>query len=353
MWNQLHSIDEQIIPFKGRSSLKQYNKNKPHKWGFKVFTRAGVSGMMYDFEVYTGKSMKLPGSLGISGNIVLWLLRNLEEHKDFKVYFDNWFTSVDLVKALKDSGFWAVGTIRQNRLGGCQLASDKKLKDSGRGSYDHKSSKEGITIVKWHDSKAVHLISSHYGVEPLGTCKRWSSKEKKHIDVERPLVVKEYNIHMGGVDLADMLLELYRTDLRSRKWYMRIVFYCLDVAVVNGWLLYRRHMEQKKVDKKAVLPLRNFRASIAHALAKKAKLPRKRGRPSSSPPQPAKHPRATAATRPVEDVRYDNIAHWPVHSEKKMRCKLCATGFTRIKCSKCDLGLCLNNNNCFVDFHTK
>ena len=54
--------------------------------------------MMYDFEVYTGKSMKLPVSLGISGNIVLWLLRNLKEHKDFKVYFDNWFTSVDLVK---------------------------------------------------------------------------------------------------------------------------------------------------------------------------------------------------------------------------------------------------------------
>ena len=76
-----HSIDEQIIPFKGRSSLKQYNKNKPHKWGFKVFTQAGVSGMMYDFEVYTGKAIKLPENLGISGNIVLWLLRNLEEQR--------------------------------------------------------------------------------------------------------------------------------------------------------------------------------------------------------------------------------------------------------------------------------
>jgi hypothetical protein len=52
-----HSIDEQIIPFKGRSLMKQYNK-KPHKWGFKVFTRAGASGMMYDFEIYTGKNMK-------------------------------------------------------------------------------------------------------------------------------------------------------------------------------------------------------------------------------------------------------------------------------------------------------
>lgn len=27
------SIDEQIVPFKGRSGLKQYNPMKPHKWG--------------------------------------------------------------------------------------------------------------------------------------------------------------------------------------------------------------------------------------------------------------------------------------------------------------------------------
>ena len=37
--------------------------------------------MMYDFEVYTGKAIKLPENLGISGNIVLWLLRNLEEQR--------------------------------------------------------------------------------------------------------------------------------------------------------------------------------------------------------------------------------------------------------------------------------
>lgn len=34
-----YSVDEQIIPFKGRSTLKMYIKNKPHKWGFKIFTR--------------------------------------------------------------------------------------------------------------------------------------------------------------------------------------------------------------------------------------------------------------------------------------------------------------------------
>ncbi|XP_064596232.1 piggyBac transposable element-derived protein 5-like [Liolophura sinensis] len=82
---ECQSIDEQIFAFKGRSSLKQYNKNKPHKWGFKVFTRAGSPGIMYDFEVYTGKSMKLEGNLTISGNVVLRLVRNLPRDRNFKV----------------------------------------------------------------------------------------------------------------------------------------------------------------------------------------------------------------------------------------------------------------------------
>ncbi|KAL2083578.1 hypothetical protein ACEWY4_021351 [Coilia grayii] len=31
------SVDEQIIPYKGKSHLKQYNPSKPHKWGYKVY----------------------------------------------------------------------------------------------------------------------------------------------------------------------------------------------------------------------------------------------------------------------------------------------------------------------------
>ncbi len=45
---------------------------------------------------------------------------------------------------------------------------------------------------------------------------------------------------MGGVDLLDSLIVLYRMKIRSRKWYHRIVFNMLDFTLVNGWLLYRR-----------------------------------------------------------------------------------------------------------------
>ena len=31
------SIDEQMVPFKGISRLKQYISKKPYKWGFKLY----------------------------------------------------------------------------------------------------------------------------------------------------------------------------------------------------------------------------------------------------------------------------------------------------------------------------
>ena len=65
------------------------------------------------------------------------------------------------------------------------------LKESGRGHYDFKRNNEGITVVKWYDAKAAHIIS-HCGI-------RWSAPEK--IDVDCPSVVNEYNTDMGGVGI--------------------------------------------------------------------------------------------------------------------------------------------------------
>ena len=84
---EYNSVDELIIPFKGRSSLKQYVRNKPHKWGIKVFARAGSSGIVYDFEEYVGKgTVKNVSPLGISGDIVLRLVDGLPKGQNYSVY---------------------------------------------------------------------------------------------------------------------------------------------------------------------------------------------------------------------------------------------------------------------------
>ena len=56
---------------------------------------------------------------------------------------------------------------------------------------------------------------------------------------------------------------------------------------------------------------------------------------------------------PCLDIRYDQIGHWPEPVDKKDCCRLCQA-YSRTKCSKCKLSLCLlKDRNCFKDFHHK
>lgn len=157
---------------------------------------------------------------------------------------------------------------------------------------------------------------------------------------------------MGGVDLHNMLVELYRTDIRVKRYYLRIIFHLLDMCVVNAWLLYRRHCKQLNLTFNG---LKDFKADIGHALRMCGKIAvRKRGRPSNSPtPPPAKKQRLSAV-RPVADVHYDNLGHFPQHLEPKQRCKNCIKAYSRIMCVKCNVALCLTKDkNCFFTFHMK
>ena len=53
---ELLCIDEQMVPFKGRSKLKQYNPQKPKKWGYKLYVLTILDGgLVYDFEVHTAQ----------------------------------------------------------------------------------------------------------------------------------------------------------------------------------------------------------------------------------------------------------------------------------------------------------
>lgn len=117
--------------------------------------------------------------MGISSDVVLYLAKSLPKDKNFKLYFDNWFTSVSLLISLKEIGIFATGTVRKNRIRNCQLLSDAELKKHGRGSFDIKCEmNHNLVCVIWCDNKPVQLISSCEGDQPVGIYKRWSPKEK-------------------------------------------------------------------------------------------------------------------------------------------------------------------------------
>ena len=132
---EYHSVDKQIVPSKTKfSSIRQYNPKKPKKWDFKNLVRAGSSGMMYDFFIYGGKPTINNGNdntdydhLQKSAQVVAKLCQNLPSHKNHKLFFDNWFSTLELMLHLKNKGILAVGTIRLNRLAGCSVSSNKDL----------------------------------------------------------------------------------------------------------------------------------------------------------------------------------------------------------------------------------
>lgn len=83
------SVDEIIIPFKERTQMKQYNKNKPHKWGIKLFAIASSSGIVHDFEVYIGKGTLTPSEhgFGISGDVVMRLSECIPKNENCKLMY--------------------------------------------------------------------------------------------------------------------------------------------------------------------------------------------------------------------------------------------------------------------------
>lgn len=352
------SIDEMMVPYKGKKAgnRKQYVKNKPKKWGYKIFVRAGVSGFVYDFLIYGGEDTfrlvdlsPLEMSFGLGAKVVLALCKTIPDPACKVVYFDNFFTSLELINYLREElGIFSLGTIRTNRLRGAEkkLPTDKELKKKPRGSHSQVvCNSNKVSVVKWYDNKCVTTASSYVDAHPVSTILRYDKEKKRRTAVPCPEIIKHYNAHMGGVDLADMLIALYRTGFKGHRWYLPLVSQLLDICVTNSWILYRRHHKHGKT-----MSLKKFRFNIVQNLLLHERPLRRQ--PAEVPgPTSSKLIKAPVAARPPTEVRYDQLDHFPVFGTKG-RCKLCTKGQSTVSCAKCNVRLCLfPNRNCFFCFH--
>ena len=92
------AVDEAMIKFQGRSSLKQYMPKKPIKRGIKVWVLGDSSnGYFNRFDIYTGR--KEDREVGLGAYVVKKLTEDLKD-KYHHVHFDNYFTSFQLLEDL-------------------------------------------------------------------------------------------------------------------------------------------------------------------------------------------------------------------------------------------------------------
>lgn len=369
------SIDEAMIPFKGRLSFKQYLPNKPTKWGIKVFVLADAcTGYTKRIQIYTGKNTNLEAAVktGLTTRLCLDLVKGLESDH-IKLFVDNFYTSPSLFIRLYRKGVNACGTARSN----CAhfpkqliVSKDQKkvkvgpktpnahrqtaLRRVGRGYISHRASGPLLATV-WVDKRVIYFLTTMHRAKPHATVRR-RGPEGRREDKECPPCLPDYQKYMRGVDRGDQLQSYYYSGRRSVKWWKRVFTYIIEASALNAYILdgYRLPPPQPSAatsdspsaeDSPPTLQHRRdslqFRIALAHELI---------GDYSGK-----KHVGRRIVTDSLRRNR--SLTHLPLSVAEVKQCALCnrrrQRHETHIKCTACQVHLCIQQQrNCFHDYHT-
>jgi hypothetical protein len=341
------SIDEAMIKFKGRSSIKQYMPMKPVKRGYKVWVRSDSrTGYIYEFDIYTGKDDGGQVSLGLGANVVMKLCRALTGSGSH-VTFDNFFTSFELMEKLFDDKIYSTGTVRSNRKDLPVIAREQI--SLSKGNYEARA-KQHTSYIRWKDTKDVHILTTAFNPANCGTVKR-TQKDGSITQVSCPEVVYEYTKRMGGVDRFDERRGRYNVSRRSRRWWMRIFYFLVDSSIVNALILFN---SVRPDDHVSMLQFReqlfrelvgSFTSRCRRSSLDGGQYIRRRTKHSALPSKPFGVPNA---------IRFKSVGiHMPESISSFRRCRYCSSRKnnkrSRIACSTCGVALCITP--CFRDFH--
>ena len=334
------AIDEGMVAFKGRVKYLQYMKMKPVKRGIKVWIRAdSPSGYVQQFDVYLGSRKKqgLPASKnGVYFDVVDNLCKPLF-YNNHCIYFDNLYTSIPLLLHLLHNDVYACGTIRANKkyLPDLVRKPGKMARGEMKVFQDEKS--ENLTACVWQDTKQVRFASTCDQADNAQDALRRVAGQ--NMPVLQPQAAHSYGKFMGAVDLFDMLRSKYKTGRCSKKSWKYLLWFLIDAAVVNAFILHKQATRRPLPPKYCNL---TFRHELAIGLiAGFSSRHRKRG------PQPT-HMRFNA----VENVHDHGNEHmmrgarkcchhakkYPTHAPKR----------TVYGCTLCKVHLC---KECHYDFH--
>lgn len=329
------SIDETLIKFKGKIYFRQFIPIKPGRFGIKCFTLAEASsGYGLVSKVYTGKENGVVQT-DLGRKAVMGLMESYLD-KGYKLYMDNYYTSVPLFQDLEGRGTLACGTVRSNRKGLPKDITDvhnEEVKALKRGESVYRQ-KNTITCVGWKDSKMVYMLattplSPTSNVEVERSVKVGNKWQKTA--VSQPSVISDYNQNMGGVDLSDQRVTTYARLMKGSVWYYKIFFYLLELSISNAQILMAKSFRNAP-------KMLAFRKAVVEQLVNGRTF-----RLTERDPEPA---------APIPHFRFNrDHFHYPTAHSNRLACKVHIQRVdTQYSCAVCGVRMC--PHPCFMRYHT-
>ena len=285
--------------------------------------------------MYTGKK-ELPDDKGAMYHTVMRLLEN-HLGQGYCVFMDNYYSSPILYKDLVSNGTDAVGTVISNRKNyPSQQLNSFTLKRGESTFLRHND----ITALRFFEKRNVYMLSTRHGKDLVRVRCKGATE-----DLNVPLVVHHYNCLMGGVDLVDQYLVYYALGRKSMKWYRRVYWRLIEMAIFNSFVVYKAN---HGINPSTRIRQLNYRLELSNLLVK----------PLIDKRNASLHPIIRSPTVPDQLLG----KHFIYRSEIRRRCRVCVgkrkRGHRKERadkksyyfCKKCDVHLCIGD--CFMKFHT-
>lgn len=328
------TLDEAMIPFRGRVSFKVYMKNKPNKYGVRleVVTDAD-NGVVLHFETYTGNAGQQSNTVK---DLVLRMLAPFEG-KNFKVFMDRRYSSPELFEELRRKGFYPTGTVMKSRRG-LPKSFGRKLKP---GEILNRR-KGDLMAIKWRDKRDVFILSTSDKAEMIVTGENRNPRAGGNHQTSKPAAVVRYNKNKAGVDRADQMASYYPMYRKTVKWWKKVFFGLFTMALIN--ICKYRNMKNGRTTK-----LSTFLTELAKDLAEctndeeRVALPPAAAEPRRHQPGmhfPVRHPPTAAKQNPTRVC--------VLCSKKRTANGKAVRRESSWKCKTCGVCLCVE---CFLPYH--
>ena len=149
---------------------------------------------------------------------------------------DNFYTSVQLLEALRLKGLYGRGTCRENSKHFFKGIQISKKDNYARGvSFQAVCLEKKIIAASWVDANVVNIVSN--ADESTFVAVERRIKQNK-VAFKAPKCVQEYNSGMQGVDRLDQLRARFSlSDGHSfKKWHLKLAMAFIDIARSNAFV---------------------------------------------------------------------------------------------------------------------